>query len=264
MKEPHELAIAGYLAVAAGIPHPWRATQYRIDEVAAMVHVWITRQPPPNVTKKRNWFGLVMAQPITEIPITGPEMQWRHLNCMNFTCQIHTCDVLDERHFDLPWFGQPGLPFSNRLSRQVFACLKEGLEIPAICEIHNIPFADLWKFKHALDHGQVKFEYTASQKTDTATAGPDARLSPSASAGNVPDVKDPIWERLITGELTIHIKTLSLQLILTKLRQQVSLQQNDEVKQLKLRELHRYVERNQRSLEYELNQFKKISPSEYA
>ncbi|MBH2008796.1 MAG: hypothetical protein I8H71_03745 [Xanthomonadaceae bacterium] len=263
MKEPHELAIAGYLAVAAGIPHPWRATQYRIDEVAAMVHVWITRQPQANVKKKRSWFGLLTAvQAIAEAPVNGPEMQWRHLNCMNFTCQIHTLDVLDERHFDLPWFGQPGLPFSNRLSRQVFACLKEGLEIPAICDIHNIPFADLWKFKHALDNGQVKFEYTASQKTDAA--GPDARWSPSADSGNVPDVKDPVWERLITGDLTIHIKTLSLQLILTKLRQQVSLQQNDEVKQLKLRELHRYVERNQRSLEYELNQFRKISQSEYA
>ncbi|ABM38313.1 hypothetical protein [Polaromonas naphthalenivorans] len=264
MNEPHELAIAGYLAVAAGIPHPWRATQYRIDEVAAMVHVWITRQPQANVKKKRSWFGLLTAvQAIAEAPVNGPEMQWRHLNCMNFTCQIHTLDVLDERHFDLPWFGQPGLPFSNRLSRQVFACLKEGLEIPAICDIHNIPFADLWKFKHALDNGQVKFEYTASHKTDTAAAGPDAHLS-SAGSGNVPDVKDPVWERLITGELNIHIKTLSLQLILTKLRQQVSLQQNDEVKQLKLRELHRYVERNQRSLEYELNQFRKISQSEYA
>lgn len=260
MKEPHELAIAGYLAVAAGIPHPWRATEYRIDEVAAMVHVWITRQPHTNGNKKRSWFSrLTTVQAIAEAPINGPEMQWRHLNCMNFTCQIHTFDVLDERHFDLPWFGQPGLPFTNRLSRQVFACLKEGLEIPAICDIHNLAFADLWKFKHALDNGQAKFEYTPRQKTDTA-----AHLSRSADSGNVPDVKDPVWERLITGELSIHIKTLSLQLILTKLRQQVSLQQNDEVKQLKLRELHRYVERNQRSLEYELNQVRKISQTEYA
>ena len=264
MKEPHELAIAGYLAVAAGIPHPWRATQYRIDEVAAMVHVWITCQPRPNVQKKRNWFGLVAAQSVTGLPITGPEMQWRHLNCMNFTCQIHTFDVLNERHFDLPWFGQPGLPFSNRLSRQVLACLTEGMEMTAICEILNIPFADLWKFKHALDNGQAKLEYTSTPKTDTARADLAARLSPSADPGNIPDVKDPLWERIITGELTIHIKTLSLQLILTKLRQQVSLQQNDEVRQLKLRELHRYVERNQRSLEYELNQLKEISQSEYA
>ena len=73
MKEPHELAIAGYLAVAAGIPHPWRATQYRIDEVAAMVHVWITRQPPANVKKKRSWFGLLTAacKPLPKRPLTA-------------------------------------------------------------------------------------------------------------------------------------------------------------------------------------------------
>lgn len=262
MKEPHELAIAGYLAVAAGIPHPWRATQYRIDEVAAMVHVWITRQPQANVKKKRSWFGLVttMVQAIAEAPVDGPEMQWRHLNCMNFTCQIHTCDALDERHFDLPWFGQPGLPFSNRLSRQVFACLKQGLEIPAICDIHNIPFADLWKFKHALDQGQVKFEYTA----DTASRQ-TARLSPSAaSSGGIPAVDDPVWEGLITGKLNIQIKTLGLQLILTKLRQQVSLQQNDEVKWLKLRELYKFVERNQRILGDELDQLRELSQAESA
>ncbi|MES2945976.1 MAG: hypothetical protein V4772_24175, partial [Pseudomonadota bacterium] len=94
-----------------------------------------------------------------ESPIAGPDIQWRHLNCMNFTCQIHTADALDERHYDLPWFGQQGLPFSNRLSRQVFACLREGMDISAICGIFDIPFADLWKFKHALDKGQVKFEY---------------------------------------------------------------------------------------------------------
>ena len=53
-----------------------------------------------------------------------------------------------------------------------------------------------------------------------------------------------------------------LQLGFAILRQQVSLQQNDEVKRLKLRELHKYVERNQRSLGYELNQFKELSQTE--
>jgi len=266
MKETHTGTIADYLAAAAGIPHPWRASHYRIDEVAAMVHVWITRQPKPNVEIKRGWFGLGAAiPPAAEAPPTGPDVQWRHLNCMNFTCQIHTVDTLDERHHDLPWFGQPGLPFSNRLSRQVFACLTEGMEISAICEIMNIPFADLWRFKHALDNGQVKFEYTSAKKASPAAA--DSAASPSSSpanAGNVPDLDDPIWERIITGELNIQIKTLSLQLILTKLRQQVSLQQNDEVKRLKLRELHKYVERNQRSLDYELHQIKELSQTESA
>ena len=259
MKEVQAFSIADYLVQAAGIPHPWRAVQYRVDEVAMIVHLWITRQPRSNVAKKRSWFNFSPAESAPEVPASGPEMQWRHLNCMNFSCQVHTTDALDERHFDLPWFGQPGLPFSNRLSRQIFVCLAEGLEMHAICDVLNIPFNDLWKFKHALDNGQVKFEYTASKKTTAADAG---AASTSASAGDVPDLDDPVWEKLITGELNIHIKTLSLQLILTKLRQQVSLQQNDEVKRLKLRELHKYVERNQRSLGYELNQFKELSHRE--
>jgi hypothetical protein len=180
---------------------------------------------------------------------------------MNFTCQIHTTDTLDERHLDLPWFGQPGLPFSNRLSRQIFICLAEGMEMHTICDLLNIPFNDLWKFKHALDNGQVKFEYTPTVKPATRIASPQHGAAP---VGNVPELDDPVWEQLITGDLHIHIKTLSLQLILTKLRLQVSLQQNDEVKRLKLRELHKYVERNQRSLGYELQQLKEHSHAEPA
>lgn len=262
MKEVQAFSIADYLVQAAGIAHPWRAVQYRVDEVATIVHVWITRQPRPNVEKKRNWLGFATAQALPETPASGPEMQWRHLNCMNFSCQIHTTDALDERHFDLPWFGQPGLPFSNRLSRQIFICLVEGMEMHTVCDMLNIPFTDLWKFKHALDNGQVKYEYTPVRKPTAAPAS--ATSLPAASAGSVPGVDDPVWERLITGELNIHIKTLSLQLILTKLRQQVSLQQNDEVKRLKMRELHKYVERNQRSLGYELNQFNDYSQAESA
>lgn len=263
MKEIQAFSIADYLVQAAGIPHPWRAVQYRVDAMATIVHLWITRQPRPNVEKKRSWFNFNPAPVSLEVPATDPEMQWRHLNCMNFTCQIHTTDALDERHLDLPWFGQPGLPFSNRLSRQIFICLSEGMEMHAICDVFNIPFTDLWKFKHALDNGQVKVEYTSTWKPSSSFAplASSAAEAP-AQASSVPNLDDPVWERLITGELNIHIKTLSLQLILTKLRQQVSLQQNDEVKRLKLRELHKYVERNQRSLSYELNQFKEHSQAE--
>lgn len=262
MKETNALSVADYLATAAGIPHPWRAIQYRIDDVAEILHVWVTRQPRPNIARKRSWFGLGTPQPVAETPASGPELQWRHLNCMRFSCQIHTTDVLDERHFELPWFGQLGLPFTNQLSRQVFACLSEGMEMSALCEIFHIPFGDMWKFKHALDNGQLAFEYAATKKPNAAALGAAAPLQPAAAASNVPDIGDPVWERIITGTLNIHIKTLSLQLILTKLRQQVSLQQSEDVKRLKLRELHKYVDRNQRSLGYELGQIKALSATE--
>jgi|GEM_PF-1086030 len=267
MEASHPFVIPNYLVQVAGIPSPWRASHVRIDEVTKMLHLWITRHPLPNIEKKRSWFGMGTAQTVSAAPATGPEMQWRHINCMDYICQIHTADELEERHHDLPWLGQPGLPFSNRLSLQVFACLMEGMEMSAICAMLNLPFTDLWKFKYALDNGQVKFEYTPANKTRhksrLGASVPSASL-PSASAGNVPDVADPVWERLITGALNVRIKTLSFQLILAKLRQQVSLQQNDEVKLMKLRELHRYVERNERSLGHELHQLRELSESESA
>lgn len=258
MDVPHSSAIADYLTLAAGIQHPWRVSQYRMDSVTKIVHLWITMHPLPLAGKKR-WFSMSTALAPAKTPASGPEMQWRHLNFMNFTCHIHTVDLLDERHHELPWLGQPGLPFSNRLSRQVFACLAEGVEMSAICEVLSIPFAVLWKFKYALDQGLVKFEYTPAKKAGPAGAIASTPLPQPASASNVPDVSDPIWERLITGELDIEIKTLSLQLIFTKLRQQFSQQQDDEVKLMKLRELHRYVERNERSLAHELRQFRELS-----
>lgn len=262
MEAAHSSAIADYLTQAAGIPRPWRVSQYRMDRVTKIVHLWITMHPLRPVERKRSWFGLGAVQPATApapAPASGAEMQWRHLNFMNFTCHVHTLDLLDARHHELPWFGQPGLPFSNRLSRQVFACLAEGLEMSAICEVLSVPFADLWKFKYALDQGLVKFEYTATKKAGSAGATVPAPLLRPASSSNVPDVSDPIWERLITGEVDVEIKTLGLQLIFTKLRQQFNQQQDDDVKLMKLRELHRYVERNERSLAHELRQFRELS-----
>jgi hypothetical protein len=268
MEESYQFAFASYMVMAAGILSPWRATRYRIDEVTKMVHVWITRHPVPDVEKRRGWFGKGAAQPVAQAPAIKTERHWRHLNCMDYTCEIHTQDELDKHHHDLPWLGQPGLPFSNRLSRQIFACMMEGMEISAICALMNIPFTDLWKFKYALDNGQVNFDYTPSKNTrpavpESSASAPIAHSSSMANPGSLPDVADPIWGQLLTGDLNIDIKTLSFQLILTKLRQQVKLQQNDEVKLMKLRELHRYVERNQRSLPYELHQLKERSHAEF-
>ncbi len=259
-------ALAELLARAANIPPPWRATRCHVDAVGRMVHLWVTRHPVQQVIKKRNWLGITTVQAASPPPPEGPDLHWRHLNCMDFTCTIHTTDRLDPRHHDLPWFGQKGLPFSNGLSKQVFTCLVEGLEFSAICTLLNVTFADLWRFKYGLDNGLVKFDYVATRKTGlpgAAAAGGDGpadaqmpAAAPLLSDSGVPDASSLVWERLLTGTLVIETKTLGFQLILTKLRQQVSVQQTDDVKLLKVRELHRYVERNARGLDVELQQLR--------
>jgi hypothetical protein len=271
METTHQAALADYFVQAAGIASPWRATGYRINHAAKALHIWITHDPLPQVEKKRrSWFGGSTVKPAVSSPsTTGPDLHWRHLNFLDYTCEIHTTDQLDERHHDLPWFGQGGLPFTNRMARHLFMCMMEGVEMNALCAILNIPFTDLWKFKFALDSGQIRFDYTATKKSSQpgAAALNGAKASATASAdaaqvkasGTVPSATDPVWEHLITGDLNLQSTTLSFQLLLTKLRQQVSMQQSDEVKILKLRELHRYVERNERSLGNELKQLRRQS-----
>lgn len=258
METSKSVGMAEQLACAANIALPWRATRCHVDAAGKMVHLWITRHPEQRVIKKRNWLGMATVHAASPPPPEGPDLHWRHLNCMDFTCTIHTVDQLDPRHHDLPWFGQTGLPFSNGLAKQIFTCLAEGLELNAICALFKVSFADLWKFKYGLDNGLIRFDHVTTKKSVASelAVGQVPPVPPSSGESGVPDVSDPVWEQLLTGSLVIHIKTLGFQLLLTKLMQQVSLQQTDDVKLLKLRELHRYVERNARSLGMELQQLR--------
>jgi hypothetical protein len=261
--------LAEYFGLAAGVLSPWRANQYNVDDASKTIHVWVTSQAAP-VEQKRGWFGAKAAP--TALRQTGVvDQRWRHLNCMDYLCFIHTHDQLEASHRDLPWFGQADMPFSNRLARKIFLFLMEGLDMQVICDVLKVSFTDLWKFKYALDNGLLNFEYAPATHRKPKDA--DASMAPGAAANSksslssesqstgessskVPDMSDPVWEELITGALNIQIKTLSFQFLLTKLRQQVSLQQSADVKLMKLRELHRYVERHERVLSHELSQLK--------
>lgn len=249
--------IAEYLGLTAGVLAPWRADQYSVDHASRVVHVWVTSQAAPQREQKRSWFGARTVRVVAASPAGEVDQRWRHLDCMEYTCFIHTCDPLGASDRELPWFGQADMPFSNRLARDVFLFLMEGVDLQVICDALKLSFTDLWKFKYALDNGLLHFEYAPA-----AHRKPKSALMPTAAGAAttravdsaVPDMFDPVWEKLITGTLHIQIKTLSFQLLLTKLRQQVNLQQSDDVKLMKLRELHRYVERHERVLGHELSQ----------
>ena len=84
------------------------------------------------------------------------------------------------------------------------------------------------------------------------------RLARAATAedGDVPDVSDPMWQALLSGELDLDVRTLSLRLLLTKLRQQARGLQDDELRMLKLVELHRYFARHRAVLRHEIDQLR--------
>jgi hypothetical protein len=231
---------------AAGIASPWRVTQVKTDPVAKMLHLWITRHPLPEVAaKKRHWFGMLLNtappnRPPSSTTPQGPEMQWRHLNSMDYACLIHTTDVLEEPHHNLPWLGQKGMPFTNRMGKHITACVSKGVELATVAQLFDVSYADLWKFKFAIDQG--------------STPMPAASGNTSAAALRLPEPSHPMWEQLVAGDIQIDIKTLGFQLLLSKLRQQINLHPTPEVKTVKLRELHRYMVRNAHSLSNELQQ----------
>lgn len=267
--QPQQLSsIEDFFGLAVGLRSPWRPLKCRVNDVSKAVHLWITRQDPGAVEQRRWWFG-AKTNAMTAKLISGENKQWRHVDCMNYTCYIHTLDQLEPSDHELDWFGPPNISFTRCLARKIFLLLMEGVEMQVICDVLRIPFADLWKFKYEIDNGLLHFEYTPSARRAVKSKGnaPPSEVTPpgvtdapdSGIASQVPDISNPIWEQLLTGAMSIEVKTLSLQLLLTKLRQQVSHLQSADVKIMKLRELHRYVERHQRVLGHELKQLQRHS-----
>lgn len=75
----------------------------------------------------------------------------------------------------------------------------------------------------------------------------------------VPEVSDPLWLALLTGERTLDVRALGLRLLLSKLRQQSRGVLDDEVHMLKLVELHRFFDKHQAQLGHEIAQLRRWS-----
>lgn len=265
MKPQQHLTIEDYFGKAAGLKAPWRTEKCEVNDASKTVHMWVTNQAI-TYEQRHGWFGV---KNILKAPkrSNSVEQHWRHLDCMDYACVIHVSDPIEPVDYDLDWLGPLKISFTNRMAKKIFLLLMEGMELQLICEDLRIPFTDLWKFKYELDNGLLNFEYTpsAQRKRKDAnlqlTYGAEHTSANAADLGasieapiRIPEMFDPVWEQLITGALKIQIKTLSFQLLLTKLSQQVNLLQSPDVKIMKLRELHRYVERHARVLKHELAQ----------
>ncbi len=269
-----------WLQAAAGIAAPWRIVSFQFDPMAKMLHLWLTRHPPQEVKKGlfRRWSQ--NQTPVTPIDsvLGAQEMRWRHLNCMDYTCIIHTTDVLEARHHQLPWLGQPGQPFTNRMMKHIGHSINKGTDLSVVADLLGVDFSDVWKAKFFLERkgeDSSKAPLTAAAAVVPAAAAslpestvvlPSTTLNapplaseeagPSMGADVLTTISYAVWERLIKGEMNIQIKALGLQLLLTKLRSQVAEQPTPDVIELKVRELLRFMVRNSRSLDYELGQIR--------
>jgi hypothetical protein len=235
-----------------GIEAPWVVTKFQFNHSLKRVDIWIGVQ---HVEIKSGWFGSKKSQaaPVT-ISVARYE-KWRHLNLAGWQTYIHSPWPTPVALLQKSWVGEAGQQFSHALSRLVFTMMGEGATLATICAALQVSLTDLWKYKLALDKGTVG---SSAQVIKTKVAAVQTLANTHAAAAAresmVPSLDDPVWQALATGSREIEIKTLSLRLLLTRVKSQFQMAADDEVRALRIRELHRFFEKNQRALSHELGQ----------
>ena len=149
------------------------------------------------------------------------------------------------------------MPFTRALDRQILSLLNEGVSMNGVCAILDLPVAEVWRYRYALDHG--RHAVTSTEAQPASVVNPDSAAPPvvppaAPISSRVPDLDDPVWQRLMDGTLALDVRVLGLQLLLSRTRSQVALIADEEVRRMKLRDLHRYFVKNERMLVHELRQ----------
>lgn len=242
------------------IDGPWEIGDYQIDLRKRRCDVWVG----PHV--QRGWLGRPKSA-----PVKTTQHSWQHLPFGPLRFVLHVSVPSGAEGGNRPaWMGDAGMPFTNALAQQVFFFFNEGLSLQSVCTLMNLSLNDVWRYRFALDNGLAHVQpMDAAQRAgapaapapQTASALPaaaTAHINGAAVAGSgaVPDVTDPVWLQLANGNLQLDIKVLSLKLMLTRVRSQLEVISDDEVRLLKLRDLHRYFVKNERVLSHELSQLK--------
>jgi hypothetical protein len=246
------LTNSAILNVVLGVSAPWDVTKFHVNHNLNRIEIWIDQQ---TVVPKaqRAWFGL-KKQVVKQAASTATGYtQWRHLNLAGWPIYVHSPAPTPATLVHMPWTGDPGQHFSHGMSRLIFTMMGEGASLATICAALQINLTDLWKYKLALDKGQVGVQ--ANGINAARNSATQHTLAAIATVGSVvPNLDDSVWQALAAGAMEIEIKTLSLRLLLTRVKSQYQMAADDEVRTLGIRELHRFFEKNQRALSHELAQ----------
>lgn len=239
-----DVALIGALV---GVEAPWQVIEYRLFAEQNRFEIWIAP------VQAKSWFGRVQR------PSAAPDLaSWRHVGLCGRQCHVHFPASFLDRLGDLPWSCDERVPFSRALTREILALLEEGVGYRAICEHLAIPFADLWKYKFALEYGRLGAKKKARPALAPATG--KAADENTASTG-LPDAEAGVWEHLLIGSVDIDIHVLSLQLLVTRLRSQMKSIDDPDLRRLKIRELQRYFVRHESLLTHELAQLRQLNLS---
>ncbi len=220
------------------VPSPWTVSDVHYDVRRARVDIWIQEGEV-----RSGWFLKRGAR-----AAAGEERVWRHVDLAGWRCFIHLRAPLGQTAPNLSWCGEPDMPFTGALARKVATMLAEGIKLPVVCAVLNIPIDELWKFKFGLETGR------ASAGVLVVPLGDDE----DRDAYGVPPPQHPVWQHLLEGSVELRIRVLSLKLLLARLREQMRLIADPEVRTLKAQEIRRYFIRYAPLLGEELAQLRSL------
>lgn len=227
------------------IAPPWQIVRIRDDLGKHQIDLWVGHQEG-----KSGWFF----GPRTAAVREDREQVWRHINLGDTRCVIHAEASPDAS--TLPWQGEKGQLFTHAMSRLIVAMMRDGIKLQSICAILDISVGDLWKFKHGLDSGKTNL--SAASAAPAISAGAPAAHD-AATISQVPDPDSPVWAGLLDGSINIDIRLLSLKFMLTKMRDQMRVISDPEVRALKCYELQSFFARHEKTLGHELSQMDKLA-----
>lgn len=222
-----------------GIEAPWQVVRIREDLGKHQIDVWVGLQ-----TGKSNWLFGTKTATVAE----DKEHAWRHVGLGGTRCMIHA--EANPESATKPWRGEVGQPFTNAMSHQIVDMIRDGIRLQSICTFLDITVGDLWKFKHGLDSGKTGLMGALAPSAMPA--------DDSAPASRVPGPESAIWQGLLESSINIDIRVLSLKLLLTRMRDQMRVIIDPEVRALKCNELQQFFVRYEKTLGHELTQIEKL------
>ncbi|MCK8517290.1 hypothetical protein M0534_13295 [Methylonatrum kenyense] len=225
------------LQQALGLSEPWRILRAETDAASRRVDVWVSDQPPAPGLLERLGFGSRRPRLVRG----DGERVWRHCNIGTFRCFIHTSHSPSST---LSFLGSAGAPFTNAMAMQISELLGSGASYRAVCAVLDLDFKDVWQLKRLGEREGL------SVGRQSGADGAEAEVAPTTA---VPDLADPVWDRLVSGELNHAVKALNLRLLLSRVQSQLRGVEDREMREIKYRELRRFFVNNERGLKHELD-----------
>lgn len=212
-----------------GVELPWQVTEALVNEATLTVTLRMELPPP-----RGRLFSRPPKAPVRHL------LRWEHVALGGMRCKV-TAAIRDGNLLPkAAWTAEAGQPYSRALQRQIMDLLLAGATPEQLVVLLRLPYADLWRYKFRLDEGVT-------------------RLSPAAAGARLPAADAPIWTALLLGRAKLDVRTLGLRLLLTKLHQEASLHGDTDLHRQTARQLHRYFDRSQAVLQYEIGQLVKLA-----